>query len=116
MKKSLLASFLILAALALAADVAAPTTTTKLNRIITYPNVSADPVAVAYYETTVTVNGVTFASPEVSVSWRLADTEKAVTITVDGKELTLPYAVVSQLVVAVADKELAAKNAPQTNL
>ena len=109
--KKLLTAFLLIAALCFAADVAAPTTVTKLARIQTDPNASADPTATAFYETTTTIAGQVFTAPWVSVSWRLMDTTKTVTIEWDGKPLTLPYAAVSLLVTAVADAEKAAKDA-----
>lgn len=127
MKKIIAFALLFIAALAFAADVAAPVTTTKLARIQTDPN-SPDPLtatATAYYETTTTIGGQVFTAPWVSVSWKLADTTKTVSIEWEGKTITLPYAAVSLLVTAVADAEKALKDnpppapeaapAPQTN-
>ena len=84
-----------------------PTVTTKLFRIQTDPNASSNPVAQAYYEKTITLDGQNFAAPQQVVSWELHSQK---TVTFNGVDY--PYYLVSQLVVAIADQELANLTAP----
>lgn len=101
--KKLIALLILAVALCSLAAVSA-TVTTKLARIQTDPNSSDDPMAIAYYASTTTIGEQTFDAPWVSVSWKLKDTTKSVTV--NGK--TMLYAEVSQFVTAIADQEYAA--------
>lgn len=82
-----------------------PTVEEYLFRIQTDPNASADPISTAFFGKKTTVDGDVFKNDMAkSVSWRLLDTESAVTV--DG--VTLTYAQVSQFVTAVAYQQKAA--------
>lgn len=102
MKK--LVSLVILAVALCSIAAISATVTTKLARIQTDPNSSDDPLATAYFSQTTTVGEQTFEARWVSVSWKLKDTTKSVTV--NGK--TMLYAEVSQFVTAIADQEYAA--------
>jgi P pilus assembly chaperone PapD len=104
MKKLITLLLSIAVASLLIAAAATATVETKLARIQTDPNSGDDPVATAYFSQTTTVGDQKFEAPWTSVSWRLKDTEKTVTV----GDLTLAYAQVSQFVTAIADKEHAA--------
>ena len=81
-----------------------PTVEEYLFRIQTDPNSSADPVSTAFFGKRTTVDGDVFRNDMAkSVSWRLLNTEKSVTV--DG--VTLTYAQVSQFVTAIAYQQKA---------
>jgi hypothetical protein len=101
------------ASLLFAADVAAPVVTTYLARIQTDPS-QPNAQATAFFATTTTIAGQTFDAPWQSVSWKLADTEKSVTVEVDGQPLKLTYAQVSAFVVAIAYQEKEAQTPAPT--
>ena len=82
MKTKLLLPFLALAAL-LAAGAAALTSTTTLKRIQTDP---ATGRAQAFFATTVTVDGATYAQPWKQYDFGIGATDK--TVTVNGKTYT----------------------------
>jgi hypothetical protein len=77
-----------------------PVITTQLARIQTDPNSSADPIATAFFETKLSIDGKLYSDDKgwSSVTWRLGDTTQ--TVMVGEKELT--YAEVSAGVVAIA--------------
>ena len=82
------------------------TTDTSLARIQTDP-VGDNPQATAFFNSTTTIDGVVYAAPWTSASWPILATDK--TVTVYG--LTLTYAQVSALIVAIAYQEKAAAEA-----
>lgn len=101
MKK--LISFILAAAFAsllFAADVAAPVVTTYLARVQTDPS-TPNAQATAFFATTTEIAGQKFDAPWQSVTWKLADTEKSVTV----EGVTMTYAQVSAFVVAIAYAE-----------
>lgn len=96
---------LILSVLAfLALGAAEPVVTEALVRIQTDP---ATGRAQAYFEKTVTIDGIAYAQPWQEVSWSLG-AEKTVTI----GDKTLTYAEVFAAVKAIAEQEKAAADAP----
>lgn len=82
---------------------AEPVTATALVRI--QAEVATGDVT-AFFEKSVTIEGVTYRQPWESVSWNAS----AKTVTVAGRTLT--YAEVMQLVAAIAAQEKAAKDNP----
>lgn len=84
------------------------TVTTQLARIQTDPNAGPNPVALAFFEETTTIDGKQFIAPWSSVSWPLLS-DKTVTLS-DGTVLS--YAQVSEGVTMIAYQERAAQNEP----
>lgn len=99
MKKTIILSFLAVAALAVAAD--APSVTETLKRIQCDPETTQ---VQAFFEKKITVDGQTFVQPWTQVSWATGSTK---TVTVGDKTYT--YAEVLAAVVAIANQE---KNTP----
>ena len=85
-----------------------PTVNVALARIQTDPNSGSDPIATAFFSKTTSIDGQNFEAPWTSVSWRLGDADKSITL----GEKTLTYAEVSSFVVAIAYAEKAALDAP----
>lgn len=81
----------------------APSVTEQLVRI--QSEVASGDVT-AFFEKSVTVDGTTFRQPWESASWNASDKEVTV------GDLTLTYAQVMGLVVAIATQERAAQTAP----
>lgn len=95
----LLISFLIFAALAVAAS--APIVTDALARIQCDP---ASGVATAFFQKTTVVDDQSFTAPFEPVSWAV-DSKRPVTYTYGGQSYTVPYAQVMAAVVAIANQE-----------
>lgn len=82
----------------------APAPTEQLVRI---QSEGASGDVTAFFETSVTVDGIVYRKPWQSVSWNASSK----TVTVDGRTLT--YSEVMRLVVAIAAQERAAQKAAQ---